>query len=59
MTIIMKIDLQDIVTPASRKPKAKKKMSDDTVLPIEPDESERQGTIFVSFSVFYSLLRLI
>ncbi|KAK1438915.1 hypothetical protein QVD17_04727 [Tagetes erecta] len=39
----------DIVTSASRKPKAKKKMSDDTVLPIEPDESERQDAAVERF----------
>ncbi|KAK9052474.1 hypothetical protein SSX86_029103 [Deinandra increscens subsp. villosa] len=39
----------DVVTSASRKPKAKKKTSDDTVLPIEPDESELQDAAVERF----------
>ncbi|KAI3713140.1 hypothetical protein L1987_71712 [Smallanthus sonchifolius] len=39
----------DVLTSASRKPKAKKKMSDDTVLPAEPDESERQDAAVERF----------
>ncbi|KAI7735108.1 hypothetical protein M8C21_033767 [Ambrosia artemisiifolia] len=39
----------DVVTSASRKPKSKKKTSDDTVLPTEPDESERQDAAVERF----------
>ncbi|KAC9242332.1 hypothetical protein E3N88_46138 [Mikania micrantha] len=39
----------DVITSASRKPKAKRKMSDDTVLPIEPDESDRRDAAVERF----------
>ncbi|MFS8031868.1 putative chromatin regulator PHD family [Helianthus anomalus] len=37
------------VTSASRKPKSKKKTTDETVLPTEPDESERQDAAVERF----------
>lgn len=40
----------DVVTSASRKPKAKKKASDDTTLSIEPDDTERQDAAVERFS---------
>lgn len=40
----------DVVTSASRKPKAKKKASDATFLPAEPDDTERQDAAVEEFS---------
>ncbi|PWA63918.1 Armadillo-like helical [Artemisia annua] len=39
----------DVVTSASRKPKAKKKASDATFLPTEPDDTERQDAAVEGF----------
>lgn len=57
LVLITQMNLQD-VTSASRKPKAKKKASDATFLPTEPDDTERQGSLFCFFGFSIILLLL-